>query len=166
MRPTDADYRRYIHLVDLYRSVNWDPGAMLKATPFRIADIGTNSILLAAEEALLALAPAYGEGGSADAIAARRDRLAAGLQSLWNAERGWYCSRDLLTSDSIPVRTSAGLLPLLTQVPSAATTAALAQAVEAHLQSVEIGIASTLPGERGYEPKRYWRGPCGSSSTG
>ena len=159
MRPTDADYRRYIHLVDLYRSLAWNPAAILKATPFRIADIGTNAILLAAEEALLAMAPNLADTGTESAIRHRIARLSQGLATLWDHDRRWYCSRDMLSSASIPVRTSAGLLPLLTSIPSAEKAAELACAVKQHVQTVAMGIASTLPGESGFEPRRYWRGP-------
>ena len=159
MRPTDADYRRYIHLVDLYRSLDWNPVAVLGATPFRVADIGTNAILLAAEEALLSLAPSFGDGASAPVISARIACLSGGLETLWNTDLHWYCSRDLLSSTPISIRTSAGLLPLLTKVPRKECAADLSDAVVKHLQSMVIGIASTLPGESGFEPKRYWRGP-------
>ncbi|MCX7323422.1 MAG: trehalase family glycosidase [Hyphomicrobiales bacterium] len=159
MRPTDADYRRYIHLVDLYRDLGWSPAAMFAAAPFRIADIGTNAILLAAEEALLALAPDHGLAGSGDAIRTRITRLSQGLAALWNADKAWFLSRDLIAGEAIPVRTSAGLLPLLTGVPNAARVGHLQAEVAAHLASAAFGIASTLPGESGFEPKRYWRGP-------
>ena len=159
MRPTDADYRRYIHLVDLYRSLEWQPGAMLKKTPFRVADVGTNAILLAAEEALLALAPKFGPAGCDSVLSSRIARLSQGLKTLWDNDRRWYCSHDLLSSASIPVRCSAGLLPLLTGVPTPEIATELAGAVIRHLRSTVLGIASTLPGESGFEPKRYWRGP-------
>ena len=166
MRPTDADYRRYIHLVDLYRSLDWNPEKMLAATPFRVADIGTNAILLAAEEALLELAPRFGESASSKDIHARIARLSPGVGSLWSAERRWFVSRDLLALEPIPVRTSAGLLPLLTSVPHPKQVAHLADVVVGHLDNSAIGIASTLPGEPGFEAKRYWRGPVWVLSTG
>lgn len=159
MRPTDADYRRYIHLVDLYRSLDWKPAAMLAATPFRIADIGTNAILLAAEEALLDLAPRFGATDAVIRIEARIAGLKRGISGLWSAERRWYLSRDLMSHTAIPVRTSAGLLSLLTTVPTAAEVAHMAEETTRHLDTVTMGIASTLPGETGFEPKRYWRGP-------
>lgn len=158
MRPTGADYRRYIHLVDLYRSLGWNPSAMFAATPFRVADIGTNAMLLAAEEALLALAPKWGADSEA-AISARIARLSGGLASLWSAERAWFVSRDQITDTNIPIRTSAGLLPLLTAVPKQAQVQHMRDVAMEHLDKVAFGVASTLPGEHGFEPKRYWRGP-------
>lgn len=159
MRPTDADYRRYIHLVDLYRSLDWNPSAMLATTPFRVADIGTNAILLAAEEALLALAPRFGGSACEADITGRIAHLSRGLAGLWSEARGWYLSHDLLASAPIPIRTSAGLLAMLTKVPDPAQVDHMAGLVAAHLDTVTLGIASTLPGEAGFEPKRYWRGP-------
>lgn len=159
MRPTDADYRRYIHLVDMYRDLGWQPARMLQATPFRVADIGTNAILLAAEEALLTLAPACGDPGQEAAIRARIARLSEGLAGMWDQQKGWFLSRDLIAGGTLPVRTSAGLLPLLTAVPTLAQLDHLDAVTIAHLDSVNVGIASTLPGEPGFEPKRYWRGP-------
>ncbi|MBK9081457.1 MAG: neutral trehalase [Rhizobiales bacterium] len=158
MRPTDADYRRYIHLVDLYRSLDWAPAAMFAAAPFRVADIGSNAILLAAEEALLDLAPRFGAAAEPD-IRARIARLSRGLAGLWSEDRGWYLSRDLIAGAPIAVRTSAGLLPLLTSVPDAARIERMAATLARHLDDVAMGVASTLPGERGFEAKRYWRGP-------
>ncbi len=159
MRPTDADYRRYIHLVDLYRDLGWNPPAMLEAAPFRIADVGTNSLLLAAEEALLELAPRWGTSGCEAAIRARMTQLSRGVASLWNADKSWFLSGDLIGGAPIPVRTSAGLLPLLTSVPTSGQVHHLQAEAAMHLDNLPLGIASTLPGEAGFEPKRYWRGP-------
>jgi Trehalase len=159
MRPTDADYRRYIHLVDTYRDLGWRPSEMLEGTPFRVADVGTNAILLAAEEALLSLAPSCGEPDLEAVIRARIAQLSQGLARLWNGEKGWFLSRDLIANGPISIRTSAGLLPLLTAVPTRAQVEHMHSVTIAHLDSVAFGLASTLPGEIGFEPKRYWRGP-------
>jgi glycogen debranching enzyme len=159
MRPTDADYRRYIHLVDLYRALDWEPARMLAETPFRVADVGTNAILLAAEQALLDLARRYeGSARGAD-VEARLARLQNGVAGLWSQERGWFVSQDLSTSTPIPIRTSAGLLPLMTGAPSAAQVDLMAAATADHLDRVALGVASTFPGEAGFEAQRYWRGP-------
>ncbi len=60
MRPRAEDYQRFIHLVDLFRDCAWEPGRMLAASPFRVADVGTNAILLRAERDLHALAVRFG----------------------------------------------------------------------------------------------------------
>ena len=60
MRPRGEEYQRFIHLVDVFRDAGWDPARMLAASPFRVADVGTNAILLRAEQDLLALAARFG----------------------------------------------------------------------------------------------------------
>lgn len=159
MRPSDQDYRRYIHLVDAYRAVGWDPVAMWKATPFKIADIGTNAILLAAETALATLAERVPGVVDARAIRARAAHMQRGLAGLWSDRLEWFTSRDLISGEAIEIRVSAGLLPLLAGEIAPEQRKAMMRRLGAHLDQVEAGIASTLPGERGFEPLRYWRGP-------
>jgi hypothetical protein len=159
MRPSDTDYRRYIHLVDTYRALRWSPVAMWSAAPFKVADIGTNAILLAAEEALIDLARHFDLTELQTAAEHRMSRLATGLQLLWSEKHQWYLSRDLMTDSPLEICVSAGLLSLLTDVPSREAVAAMAARLERHLDTVDVGVASTLPGEPGFEPKRYWRGP-------
>lgn len=159
MRPTDADYRRYIHLVDTYRAAGWAPREMWRVAPFKVADVGTNAILLAAEEALASLAARFGSPDDAQEIAGRIARMTHGLGSLWSEERGWFLSRDLIAGAPIDVRVSAGLLPLLTAAPSPAQIARLCEGLAAQLDSVQVGVPSTDPREPGFDSKRYWRGP-------
>ena len=73
MRPRAEEYQRFIHLVDVFRDAGWQPGKMLAASPFRVADIATNSILLRAERDLLGLARRFGGPGDAAEIAMRKD---------------------------------------------------------------------------------------------
>ena len=78
MRPRGDEYQRFIHLVDVFREAGWDPARMLAASPFRVADVGTNAILLRAEarsagagEALWHAGRAGGNRGAHDAPACR-----------------------------------------------------------------------------------------------
>lgn len=159
MRPSDQDYRRYIHLVDVYRAANWQPAGMWRDAPFKVADVGTNSILLAAEAALLRLARRYEGVVKTPAIEARQARLSKGISSLWQDDLQWFVSRDLITGEPIRVRTSAGLLPLIAGEVSREQRVAMTGRLTRHLDAVAVGVASTLPGEPGFEPLRYWRGP-------
>ncbi len=158
MRPRGEDYQRFIHLVDLFRDVGWEPARMLAVSPFRVADIGTNAILLRAERDLLALAERFGTKSERDEIAARIARLDAALGRLWRDDLGLYASMDLMTHQSIPIGTSAGFLPLFahhagTRAATRATTLARWAARVSRL------VPSTDPDHASFEPKRYWRGP-------
>lgn len=159
MRPRGDEYSRFIHLVEAYRDCLWRPGAMLAAAPFRIADVGTNAILLRAERDLAVLARRFGMAAEAAEIAARAERLAAGLERLWCAADGLYLSRDLIADAPIRVATSAALLPLFAGDLPAERASALAATLRRWGSLARFGVASTAPDDPRFEPRRYWRGP-------
>jgi glycogen debranching enzyme len=159
MRPRAEEYQRFIHLVDLFRDVGWRPEKMLAASPFRVADIATNSILLRAERDLLVLAQRFGQAQDVEEIAARAERMQVAIEALWNAQRGLYHSLDLVDRSPIDVATSAGLLPLY----AAAADMSRARAMSATLQrwAGQVGylVPSTAPDDQRFDALRYWRGP-------
>ncbi len=118
MRPRVEDYDRYVHLVETYRACGWEPAAMWKAAPFRIGHVGTNAILLRAEQDLLALAERFGSESERGEIATRIARMERAMAGLWSEQAGTFLSRDSLTGEPIPAATSAGFLALLTDAPT------------------------------------------------
>lgn len=158
MRPRSEDYQRFIYLVDLFRDLKWEPGRMLKESPLRVADIGTNAILLRAERDLLALARRFGTAADRAETEARIVRLEGALEGLWRDDLGVYASMDLITDKTITVGTSAGFLPLFAGCATA-HAAALATTLARWMGRVKRVVPSTDPFYAGFEPKRYWRGP-------
>jgi glycogen debranching enzyme len=159
MRPRGAEYQRYIHLVELYRDCGWQPAAMLARAPFRVADVGTNAILLRAERDLAAMAARFGQAAEAVEIAARIARLERGLAGLWSEAHGVFLSRDLIAEAPIAVATSAGLMPLFGQAATPAQVAAIAATLRRWGGMVTHPVPSTAPDDPRFEPRRYWRGP-------
>ena len=158
MRPRGEEYQRFIHLVDRLRDADWDPVRMLAVSPFRVADVATNAILLRAEADLLALATRFGTASERTEITERMARLDGGLERLWRDDLGLYASMDLVTQETIPVGTSAGFLPLFAgHAPTRVAT--LAGTLERWATQVSWLVPSTDPAFLGFEPKRYWRGP-------
>jgi hypothetical protein len=162
MRPRGEDYQRFIHLVDAFRAVGWLPDRMLAVSPFKVADIGTNAILLRAERDLLAVAERFGSASERAAIAARIARLHAGIARLWDGERGVFTSFDLVTGAAIRVATSAGFLPLYAHAASADQAQAMAETLSFWAHLVHWLVPSTDPTDPAFEPVRYWRGPVWS----
>ena len=158
MRPRGEEYQRFIHLVDLFRDTGWDAARMLAASPFRVADVATNAILLRAEQDLMALATRFGTPAERQEIEQRIAGLHAGLDRLWRDDLGLYCSMDLTTHETIPIGTSAGFLPLFAR-HAPARTARLAATLADWTASVTWLVPSTDPRSAKFEPKRYWRGP-------
>lgn len=156
-RPRGVEYQRFIHLVDLFRDAGWDAQRMFASSPFKVGDTGTNAILLRAERDLLALAERFGDAADRDAIAARIERKAIALARLWDERLGHYLSRDLISGAPIPIRTSAGFLPLFAGLHEHA--ARLAGRLKAwHARGLAL-VPSTDPEAPAFEPQRYWRGP-------
>ena len=159
MRPRAEDYQRFIHLVDCYRDAAWDPARMFAVAPFRVADIGTNAILLRAERDLLALAQEFGTPADRDAIAARIARAQTQIGKLWNAELGLFCSLDQISGQAIPVPTSAGFLPIYGGAATPEQATAMADTLARWMEAAPHLVPSTAPDFPGFEPLRYWRGP-------
>jgi len=159
MRPRGVEYQRFIHLVDLFRDHGWDPARMYEASPFRVADIGINAILLRAERDLLVLAERFGSVADRAEIAARIDRLAGGIARMWSDAHGLFLSRDLISGQPIPRPTSEGFLPVFAGAATPARVAAMAATVSVWRERAPWMVASSEPDNAVFEPKRYWRGP-------
>jgi hypothetical protein len=163
-RPRGEEYQRFIHLVDTFRDAGWDAARMYSASPFRVADVGTNAILLRAERDLLALAGRFGTTSDRATIAERIALKEAGLASLWDSalgegKRGGFASFDQIGGASIPVSTSAGLLPLFARCATPPQIAAMVAQLERWATRVRFLVPSTDPGHPSFEQLRYWRGP-------
>ena len=162
MRPRAEEYQRFIHLVDAFRTAGWQPDRMLAVSPFKVADIGTNSILLRAERDLLALAERFGTASEYAEIATRVARLHAGILRLWNSQYGVFTSFDIIAGTPIGVATSASFLPLYARAASSDQTHTLSETLSAWAQLVAWLVPSTDPSDPAFEPVRYWRGPVWS----
>lgn len=162
MRPRGEEYQRFIHLVETFGDASWQPHRMLEVSPFRVADVGTNAILLRAERDLLVLAERFGTPAEHDEIAGRVALSQAALQSLWNPARQLFGSRDLVTGAMINVGTSAGFLPLYAGAVTSAQVAGLTGTLSNWAHKVGYLVPSTDPSDPTFEPVRYWRGPIWS----
>ena len=156
-RPRGIEYQRFVHLVDLFRETGWNARRMLEISPFKVADVGTNAILLRAERDLLALAEQFGSTAERAAISERIARKEIVLAGLWDDALGHYLSRDLIGGNLIPVRTSAGFLPIFAGLHERARE--LAARLEGWRARNIALVPSTDPDAASFEPQRYWRGP-------
>ena len=160
MRPTDVDYQRYIHLVDAYRGVGWDPERQWAVAPFKVADVQTTAILARATEDLLALASALGQDGDAVELDDMRRRLSAGLTRQWRPALGRFVSHDLVAGRDIETATQAGFVPLLAldlDEPASRRPDGRADALARGGPARPADGAESLVPD--FEARRYWRGP-------
>jgi hypothetical protein len=158
-RPRRAEYDRYLTLAYRFRARAWEPHALHAESPFRITDVGVNSILLRADQDLLALAHGLGIGAGRDELEGWIARGHAALQGLWTEAIGGYRSRDQLTGEVLAVGTSASFLPLFARAAPPEHAAALSATLERWAAAVRFLVPSTDPVSASFEPRRYWRGP-------
>ncbi|MEO1639071.1 MAG: hypothetical protein AAFU41_07475 [Pseudomonadota bacterium] len=153
MRPTKYDYDRYIKLVQIGVSVDWDQEKLLDLNPFRVADPTMTFTLLRAQRDLFAMGRRFGEdvGEIAEWIAT----LEAGAETLWNPEIGGYDSRNVRAGTFNGILSNASALCWYAGIDDARAV----PQIKRMLAAAEYGLPSYDPEAEGFEPLRYWRGP-------
>jgi len=157
-RPTQAQYERFIWLVQLYRGLGWDNSKLHDASPFQLVDPGFNAILLrsCADTADLA-----DELGFADIAARSRAQAAKGLaamESLWSDSHGQYVCVDRKIERLVDSPSVGGLLAAFCAIPGD-RAAALADRIRVLSGRAEYMVPSHDPASPLFDGLRYWRGP-------
>lgn len=152
MRPTKADYDRYIWLVQRGRRLGWDDAALARDAPFRVADPTMTFILLRANRDLAALADALGE--SRAEIDSWTQMLIAGSETLKTPE-GHYTAINLRTGAHTGHITNASFLNWYAGIESPEMMAEL----QAAFAASPYPVPSHKVGAAEFDSKRYWRGP-------
>ena len=153
MRPTKDDYDRYLTLVKIGASTQWDHAKLREINPFRVADPTMTFTLLRAQRDLAAMGQQFGEDVSD--IMDWIKTLEAGAATLWNDQIQGYDSRDVLTGQFNNVLSNASALCWYAGLDDERAWPAIARMMDA----ATYGLASFDPEAEGFEPLRYWRGP-------
>ena len=153
MRPTSYDYDRYIWLVQLGRSNDWNDAAIKEKSPFRVAEPGMTFTLLRAHRDLAIIGKALGKDVSEfeNEIAV----LEGGAKSLWNGDLGAYDSRDTVSNTWSNSISNASFLCWYAGLDSEDMRAVFARI----MKQVKYGLPSLDPSNEKFDSKRYWRGP-------
>ena len=159
MRPRQWEYERYIYLVELYRSLGWDGARMWLKTPFKVADVALNAILMRDERDLIALAHMFGSSAERTRLAARAARRQAGFERLWHAKDRIFYSRDLVADRLIRIASHASFLPLWGGIEDSVRAAHLAGRLTDWISLCRFGAPTMSPADPEFDQKRYWRGP-------
>ena len=159
-RPSDDEYDRYVYLVSVFRELAYDSPRIAQATPFALQPVLFNSLLVQSNRDLAEIARILG----VDPVPfeAWAESTASALDQLWDEEQAVYVDYDVEAGERVQVRTAAGLSPLYAGVP----TGARAERMIARLAESRVGVGdsgwavtSMSPGDPGFQPARYWRGP-------
>ena len=161
-RPTDGEYDRYIYLVGLFRELRYRADRIRARTPFAVRAVLFNALLVQANRDLAEIARLLGD----DPVPFERwaEETAAGMNAtLWDDAAGLYVDYDLEAGRHVPVRTAAGLAPLHAGVPTPHRARRMVNGLAGSRVEVDGGagwvVTSLAPGDPGFLPTRYWRGP-------
>ncbi len=158
-RPTQAQYERYIGLVQHFRGLGWDSARLHDASPFKVVDPGFNAILLRSCADLAALAEALGETKLATDARARAEAGIAALEMLWSEPSGQYLCLDRVTRELVESLSVGGLLAAFAPIPPH-RAARLATRIEEVAATAQYLVPSHDPTDPRYDGRRYWRGPA------
>jgi len=162
MRPTKADYDRFVALVQFGRGLNWDHAAIGATSPFRVADVGMSMMLLRANRDLRWLASELGLDDIATTLKDLIDRAVAGIDYLWDPALNAWCSRDTITGRFSGHITSTSFLSFYAGLHDQTRN----EHSIAHLARIAAKTGYLVPSLDVDDPKfdllRYWRGPVWS----
>ncbi len=159
-RPPQKEYDHYLALVQLFREKKYNDKKLWKKTPFKIADIGINSILLRANRDLLWLMQIVSAHEHEDTVKEWIARQTDAFDKLWCAQRKFYCSYDLVAEKRIPMLSSGSFLPLFAHaVPQDRLPQLLDQLDKLGRKKGAFLVPSLAPAEASFDRLRYWRGP-------
>ena len=153
MRPSKAEYDRYIAMVRFGVEAGWDQERIVADGPFLMADPGITFILLRAHEDLIVLGRALNEDVSEIEGWARALRNA--LPLIWNPDLKGYDAKNLRSGEFANVLGSGAFLAYLADAGNPELDEQLLRVWDA----VSYGIPSADPQAEIFDPRRYWRGP-------
>ena len=153
MRPTKADYDRYIWLVQRGRRLGWDDAKMAEDRPFAVADPTLTFILLRANRDLARMAEELGEDRTE--IDAWSKRLEIGAETLRNPDSGIFDAVNMRTGEHTGHVTSASFLCWYARLDDPRMGEELAES----FASCRYPIPSLEVSSPDFDGMRYWRGP-------
>ncbi len=164
-RPSNAEYDRFLWLLESLKRVRYEEPEIYEAHPFLVKDVLSSAILVAANEALLRIAEVVGApAGERDLLSAWIERGRAALGRCHDPETGLCFDYDVRAGEPVRVRTVAGFAPLISGELDPRRRAELLEVLDSPAFSGNPELRwplppSVSPEEPGFHPRSYWRGP-------
>ena len=160
-RPTDLDYDRYVHLVDIFRRAKYNEEEIYQECSFLVQDPLFNAILVWSNEALIEIGSMLKED-VAEIIQWNEWAIYGINEKLWNEEKGIYHAYDLRNDCIIDVPTSSGIMPLIGEIPTQDQAEQILKTLGTQFGGTQQDIffcpTYSLDAEN-IDFQKYWRGP-------
>ncbi|HLD03970.1 MAG TPA: trehalase family glycosidase [Candidatus Dojkabacteria bacterium] len=161
-RPGMDDYYRYMYLVHLFKSWDWDYTKIVQQSPFAVKDILFNALWSKANESLAKLLTSGGKTELVEKYANWSDQTQKALKNLWNEDAQIYTDLDVALGKHqvITENTVATFIPLWANVPDEKQVELLLKKLVDPKQFwSEYPVPTTALNSPKFELTRYWRGP-------
>jgi len=157
-RPTNAEYDRFVWLLERFRGLGWDNARLHDDSPFQVVDPGFNAILIRSCRDLAVLAERLGDAKLAARNHAFAEHGLVAMAGLWSVTDGQYLARDRTTGRLVGSRSVGGLLAAFAPIPQDRARA-LGHRIETLAGRSRHLVPSHDPADPRFDAKRYWRGP-------
>ena len=162
-RPDDAEYTKYLWLVQQMVDVAFDDDAVQQVAHFRVRDVFFSAIMAASSAVLAGLGDDIGRDKEAEELRLMAARFRAGVASTVDPATGLARDYDVLAGQWIGTETVSGFAPLV----SGGDPDLLAAQRELLQGPRWMGFPdlrfplppSTSPASDAFRPRTYWRGP-------
>jgi len=162
-RPDDAEYTKYLWLVQQMAAVNFDDRAVQDTIDFRVRDVFFSGIMAASSEVLAGLGDEIGRDEDAAELRRLARRFRDGVAATIDPETGLARDYDVLAGTWIATDTVAGFAPLV----AGGEEFVLTRQRDILRSEDWIGHPalrfplppSTSPTSAAFRPRTYWRGP-------
>lgn len=160
MRPTDLDYKRYVHLIDLLNKHAFDENEIIQSYPFLIQENMFISFLIRSNEALLKIAKKY-NFDTTELDQWQSLSIDCFNQKFWCSQNQMYYPFDLNTGQLIKKDIVGGFMALFAGIPTLNQAEAIVSKLEHEfiLNEDWFYCPSYSPKAIDFDAKRYWRGP-------
>jgi hypothetical protein len=164
-RPSNAEYDRYVWLMQSLEECGYDDVAAHQRHPFLVKDVLFSAIFASANRALAEVFQALQLDASAAAeLAQLGQRFSTGVQGAWDDSAGLVLDQDLRAGEPIRVTTWAGLMGLLlpeieSELLSRSAARLTSSDFAGHSALAYAVVPSTSPASVGFRESTYWRGP-------
>ncbi|MEL6590230.1 MAG: trehalase family glycosidase [Bacteroidota bacterium] len=157
-RPTQAEYDRFVYLLDLGKRHRYDGPGIHEESPFLVQDSLINAILIRSNEALIQIGKRF-KLDTAELEEWQTQSLASYRSKLWQEDLGFYASYDMRADQAIPHREVGALVALFAGIPERG----FAERLESYLKDLHQRGYYLCPSfdvdSPRFDSKRYWRGP-------
>lgn len=162
-RPTDAEYERYLWLVQQIAAASFDDSQIASTLEFRFGDVFSTAVLALAAEDLAALAEEVGAGAVAERERDRAASCRAAVVAAIDPSTGLCRDYDVRSRTWLATETVAGFALLITGGPPEPVdrqrALLLGERWAGHRGSSYALPPSVSPASPAFRPEAYWRGP-------